>query len=285
MIAGPRGGSGLDQPDIATERTPREPGGELRRPASSAVAASPRSSAVCAARCKASSAQTSFGSVSTTLRNSFSASGRRFSFRRASAERNCTADIRGDWGEFFAAASRVASAASGRFCSSSIVASSSAAWTARGSAGMLGQFLEEYLGLRRPSEPMESLGAPQPRFVLQHALGRRTLQGGHRRDDLCELPGGLMDRADLEPGAVNPFRAPCCVRSPQDAECPIAVSQSGESPAQAVSGSIRQPAARKGRQGPLVGELRRGEILRARSRHLPGKSRPSRGPDDRLSSQ
>ena len=70
-----------------------------------------------------------------------------------------------------------------------------------------------------------------------------------------------MNRADLKPCPVNPFRATLPRQLAQDAERLIASSQSGECPTQAVSCSIRQPAAWKLRQRAFVRDLRRGEIL------------------------
>ena len=245
------------------------------------MAESLRPSAVPAARCSASSAHGSSGALSNTWRNRAWASSRRLSCRRASADRNSSAGRRGDRVPRSRTAATAASACAGRPCSSSIVASSRDACAASGFGGVGRQLREQAPRIVRAAEPLEGPGTSQPRLAFQGTARNSALQRGQRLDGVARPARRQLDRADLEPGAVDPFavrlsgpdrgtggppgrghrRRPGSeqVRNGRDRR-----AVHGDDPPATVRKRPAPPASRSGRIG-----------------RRPGRSRPSRAPDDR----
>ena len=124
-----------------------------------------------------------------------------------------------------------------------------------------GQLPEQAPGLVVPAEPVEGPGPSEPRLALQGTFGDGALQGCQRLDGLGGPTRRQLDRADLEPGPVDPLRVTPLRQFAEQANRPIAIAQEGERPRQSIPRPIGEPTPGMVRQRPFVGRPRRRHVV------------------------
>ena len=190
-----------------------------------------------------------------------SASSRRSSWRRASADRNRSARPQGERPLRWRRRRPPRAPENDASCWSSIVASSSAACAASGLALSAARSRS-----RRPasSDRPGRSSARAWRSRTSPFSGLEGRCGFHRLEGLdggARPAGGRLDRPDLQPGAVDPVRSAAAGQLSQHAQRPVGLVRRRKGSPQAVSGAIGEPAPGVVRQRPFVGRPRRREVV------------------------
>ena len=284
MVSGHRRGPGLDQPDIRTERTPGKSGGELtgQPPGRRGVAPIHRRLRGPLERVVGP------GVVRIALDD---AQEHRLGLRQALQLPQCLggAELRSrtsaeSRGERFDASSRMASAASGRF--------------------VLQLDRRQFQrGVCRQRTPRDRRPVSSGALTASSVRPSRWRAWARRSQASCfsALAGAARSRADIA-STTSANRPADCWIVPIWSQARSIHSAAPSAPARGSTWSARSRSPRPSRvrprpyrarsairprgndrQGSLVGQPRSREGRSSRSTHLPGRSRPSPGPDDRPS--